>query len=89
MIRIQPTINSQYSLSNHFNDVFGKYLTPINETYNPEAQNESRRQLLSNLDDEIHESGLIQLEHDADGTTINTDNLIEWLGMYYTIERKD
>lgn len=53
-----------------------------------EAEGAHQKQLLDELDDEIHENGLIQLVTDSDGTHLSTDNLMEWLGLYYTIEKK-
>jgi len=53
-----------------------------------EVMEDIQKQTLSELDDEIHENNLITWEHDSDGDRMNTDNLIEWLSLFYTIERK-
>jgi GTP-dependent phosphoenolpyruvate carboxykinase len=47
-----------------------------------------QKQTLSQLDDEIHSNNLITWEHDSDGDRMNTDNLMEWLSLYYTVEKK-
>jgi hypothetical protein len=51
-----------------------------------EAEEAHQDTILSTLDDEIHSSNLIVVEHDSEGYTVNTDNLMEWLKLYYTVE---
>ena len=60
------------------------------DEYNERAEAEKAHQetILSQLDDEIHSSNLIVWEHDSDGDRMNTDNLIDWIKLYYTIEPK-
>jgi hypothetical protein len=66
---------------------FSKY-TGITTKNVEEIMEDIQKQTLSELDDEIHNSNLIKWEHDSDGDRMNTDNLIEWLNLYYTVEKK-
>jgi hypothetical protein len=66
---------------------FSKY-TGITTKNVEEVMEDIQKQTLSELDDEIHNSNLIVWEHDSDGERMNTDNLIEWLNLYYTVEKK-
>lgn len=80
---ISPTIN----LTDRFNDMFGKYLTPIYELDITDAEERLQEQFLDELREELETCNLIT--HDSPlEVDLNYDNLIEWLGMYYRLEKK-
>jgi hypothetical protein len=72
---------------NNLVNSFSKY-TGLTAKDLTEVMEDIQKQTLSELDDEIHNSNLITWEHDSDGDRMNTDNLIEWLNLYYTVEKK-
>jgi hypothetical protein len=86
------TLNDSMS---EFIGFMGKYTDPIGDAQE-QITNDSitlvmkdiQEQTLSELDDEIHSNNLIKWEHDSDGDRMNTDNLMEWLSLYYTVEKK-
>lgn len=84
-VRINQPLAPTMSLNDSINSIFGKYFEPIPYTT---IVGDIQKQVLSDLDDEIHEQGLIRLVSDSDGTHLDTDNLIEWINLYYTIEPK-
>ena len=51
--------------------------------------NDNQDDTLTELDDEIHFNNLIVWDHDTDGDRMNTENLMEWLRMYYKVEKKE
>jgi hypothetical protein len=67
---------------------FDDFKKPIKNDTITLVMEDIQKQTLSELDDEIHNSNLIKWEHDSDGDRMNTDNLIEWLNLYYTVEKK-
>jgi hypothetical protein len=50
-----------------------------------EAHESFQKTLISDLDDKIHENGLVELVSDSEGTTINTDKLVTWLEENYLL----
>lgn len=78
---------------NDFTDFMKKYSEPdsfftVTDDDLTQAMEDIQSDILSELDDEIHNNNLIVWEHDSDGERMNTDNLMEWLSLYYRIEKK-
>lgn len=87
-VRINQPLAPEMSLNDAVTTMFGKYFSnPAPETI-AEVMQDVQEQTLSQLDDEIHNNSLIRLVSDSDGTHLDTDNLIEWINLYYTIEAK-
>lgn len=92
MKRIEkPSVTLNKPLLTTFNDMFGKYLTPIWETYTDELRDEAEQDIQSDIIDELMD----EIQCDNLITTnspleieLYTDNLREWLQMYYRLEKK-
>ena len=87
-VKINQPLAPEMSFNDSVTTMFGKYFGPITQETITEVMEDIQKQTLDQLDDEIHSSNLIVWEHDSDGDRMNTDNLIEWIKLYYTIEPK-
>ena len=92
MQRINPQISPNKSLTQTFDDMFGKYLTPINETYYAEAiyaeaMDDIQHDIIDERMDEIRDNNLITTDSPLE-VELFTDNLKEWLELYYRLEKK-
>ena len=87
-----PQISPNKSLTTTFNDMFGKYLTPINETYTDELRDEAEQDIqddiIDELMDEIVSAQLIQPVDRTFEVDLDLDSLREWLQLYYRLEKK-
>lgn len=86
----QTTLNDSITDFIQFMGKYTSFDTFVEEAKDERVEAEEAHQdsILSQLDDEIHSNNLIVWEHDSDGDRMNTDNLMEWLSLYYTIEKK-
>ena len=92
MKRIAPQISPNKPLLTTFNDMFGKYLTPINETYTDDlrdaAEQDIQDDIIDELMDEIVSAQLIQALDRTFELELDLDNLREWLKDNYRLEKK-
>lgn len=89
MQRIEPPISPQETLVATFNSMFGKYLDWdyfIDEARNL-AEPDLQADLIDELMDEIQCNNLITTDSPLE-VELFTDNLKEWLQLYYRIEKK-
>lgn len=82
------------SLNQTFNSMFGKYLTPVWETFTPmtdserlQAEEDIQDDILHDLRSELESANLVTYNAPIE-VQLDYDNLIEWLRDYYRLEKK-